>query len=99
MAKVVKKKKKKKVTDSDGVGDGVKKKAAHGNGAQVAPEHKLFTRPEIFSKPKDLQRLFNPIREIEVNAEIVRPRMQTESVEMGAARACCDTIRSASSRK
>lgn len=82
MAKVVKKKKK-KVTDSDGVGDGVKKKVAHGNGAQAAPEHKSFTRPEIFSKPKELQRLFNPIREIEVNAQIVRPRMQTESVEHG----------------
>jgi hypothetical protein len=37
----------------------------------------------LFSKPKDLQTVFNPIRESEVNAEIVRPRMQTESVEHG----------------
>jgi hypothetical protein len=83
MAKELKKKQKKKGA-ADGAGDGVKKKkAVDGNGAQAKPERKPFTRAEIFSKPKDLQTVFNPIREAEVNAEILRPRMQTESVEHG----------------
>jgi len=83
MAKELKKKKKKKGA-ADGAGDGAKKKkAVDGNGAQAKPERKPFTRPEIFNKPKDLQTVFNPIREAEVNAEILRPRMQTESVEHG----------------
>lgn len=79
MDEAVKKKKKKRVApDADGV-----KKTAVDNGAAVPPERKPFTRPELFTKPKDLQTIFNPIREAEVNAEIVRPRMQTESVEHG----------------
>ena len=68
----------------------VKKKAAAGEkaaeGAKPAaskPEAKPFSRPELFSKAKELQTLFSPFRDAEVNAEILRPRMQTESVEHG----------------
>ena len=69
---------------------GVKKKKAAGekaaDGAKAPAEKqppKPFSRPELFSKAKELQTLFAPFREAEVNAEILRPRMQTESVENG----------------
>mgnify|MGYP006107792581 CR=1 FL=1 len=81
MGKVVKKKKKKVAPGDDPTAG--KEKKVEGDGAKAKPERKPFTRPELYSKPKDLQTLFNPIREAEVNAEIVRPRMQTESVEHG----------------
>jgi hypothetical protein len=77
MGKVVKKK-----TAATGA-DGKLKKPATGGDDTAAPERKPFTRPELFSKAKELQIVLNPIREVEVNAEIVRPRMQTESVEHG----------------
>ncbi|MDA0338139.1 MAG: hypothetical protein O2782_23455, partial [bacterium] len=78
MGKVVKKKKK-VAPDTDGA-----KSPDPANGREkVAEERKPFTRPELLSKAKEMQVVFNPIREAEVNAEIVRPRMQTESVEHG----------------
>jgi hypothetical protein len=80
MGKVVKKK---KAATEAGEPSGVKQKKIEGHGAKAVPERKPFTRRELFSKPKELQNLFSPIREAEVNAEIVRPRMQTESVEHG----------------
>lgn len=88
MGKVVKKKKKEASADSEAsTKSSVKKssgaKPADNGDGEKAAERKPFTRPELFSKAKDLQTLFNPIREAEVNAEIVRPRMQTESVEHG----------------
>lgn len=80
MGKVVKKKKK-KIAD----GSSAESKKATGDGASAPKKEapKPFTRPEIFTKAKDMQTLLNPIKEAEVNAEIVRPRMQTESVEHG----------------
>ena len=42
-----------------------------------------FTRPAVFSKPQDLAVLFPGFREVEIDAEIVRLRMLTESVEHG----------------
>lgn len=80
MGKVVKKKKKKAAVAADASEDnGAKKKVQ----AKEPEERKPFTRPEIFSKAKEMQVLFNPVKEAEVNAEIVRPRMLTESVEHG----------------
>jgi hypothetical protein len=65
----------------------VKKKAEAGEAAAKAPAEKPvvkpFSRPELFTKAKELQTLFAPFRDAEVNAEILRPRMQTESVEHG----------------
>lgn len=71
--------------------DGVKAKASSAAKAASAtkaasaakPEAKPFSRPEIFSKPRDLQTLFTPFKQVEVSAEILRPRLQTESVEHG----------------
>lgn len=52
-----------------------------GKGQKKAP--KPFSRPEIFSKPKELQLLFQAFRDGEVGADILRPRLQTESMEHG----------------
>ena len=75
-----KKKKKKKAKGAEANG-------AEANGAEdVAPKKKKvkpFSRPELFTKPKDLQILFQAFRQGEVGADILRPRMQTESVEHG----------------
>ena len=70
-----KKKKKKKVKTSEAEGSS---KAV----SKEAPE-RLFSRPELFTKPKDLQNLFQVFRQGEIMAEILRPRLQTESVEHG----------------
>lgn len=78
MGKVTATKKPQGATDSD---DG---KASDAKAAEAPKEEiRHFTRPEIFSKPKDLQMLFSPFREAEVNGEVLRPRLQTESVEHG----------------
>ncbi|MEE3338796.1 MAG: hypothetical protein VX255_20610, partial [Candidatus Latescibacterota bacterium] len=54
----------------------VKKKKAAGEKAPAEKQPpKPFSRPELFSKAKELQTLFAPFREAEVNAEILRPRM------------------------
>lgn len=72
--------KKKKVGGESGAG-AAPSEAASAIGAKEQP--KSFAHPEVFNKPKDLQSLFSPFRETEVNAEIIRPRMQKESVEHG----------------
>ena len=69
----VKKKKKVKNSEAEGSSKAVVKEA---------PE-KLFSRPELFTKPKDLQNLFQIFRQGEIMAEILRPRLQTESLEHG----------------
>jgi len=51
--------------------------------AKEKPERKPFSRPDLFTKAKDLQILFQAFRDGEVSAAILRPRMQTESVEHG----------------
>ena len=76
-----KKKKKKKstapsATNGNSNGDGAPEKEAK-------PERKPFSRPDLFTKAKDLQILFQAFRDGEVSADIVRPRLQTESVEHG----------------
>ena len=76
-----KKKKKSKApsaADGNGKGDGAPEKEN-----EAKPERKPFSRPDLFTKAKDLQILFQAFREGEVSAEIVRPRLQTESVEHG----------------
>lgn len=76
---------KKKVVAKKGNG-GAKKAAGDGAKTEAAPEKpvaKPYSRPEIFSKPKDLQTLFTPFKQVEVSGEILRPRLQTESVEHG----------------
>ena len=76
----VKAEKKKVVKKTKAAGE----KAADGAKAPAEKQPaKPFSRPELFSKAKELQTLFAPFREAEVNAEILRPRMQTESVENG----------------
>ena len=83
-----------KVTTKEGKKKKKKKEPSAGNGASgsegkaqgVAEKKeapKPFTRPEIFSKPKDLQVLFQAFRDGDVGAEVLRPRLQTESVEHG----------------
>jgi hypothetical protein len=42
-----------------------------------------FAHADIFSKPSDLSKLFGGFRQAEISAEILRPRLQTESVEHG----------------
>ncbi|MEE2657069.1 MAG: hypothetical protein VX733_01115 [Candidatus Latescibacterota bacterium] len=75
MDKVVKKKKKKVAAS----GDGADAKAP----AKKKEAPKPFSRPELFTKTKKIQTVIAPIREAAVTAEIVRPRMLTESVEHG----------------
>lgn len=71
---------KKRVQAADIAEDGAAPTVSSGTTkAEVRP----FSRPEVFSRPKDLQVLFAPFREAEVNGEILRPRLQTESVEHG----------------
>ena len=88
MGKTTVKKKKKKASPEAAEGaegakgaEGARKAKSGGNGAKK--EIKPFSRPELFTKAKELQTLLNPIKEAEVNAEIVRPRLMTESVEHG----------------
>ena len=57
-----------------------------GNGAVEKPEPKPLTGVEVFSKPGLMQPLFTGFREGDVAADIVRPRMLTESVENGRGR-------------
>ena len=75
-----------------GKGEGTKKKVvkiAKGEAGKSSASSrkeegaKPFSRPQIFSRPKDLQMLFQAFREGEVGAQILRPRLQTESVEHG----------------
>jgi hypothetical protein len=76
----VKVKKKKVVKNKAAAGD----EAAEGwKPAASKSEAEPFSRPGLFSKAKELQTLFSPLRDGEVNSEILRPRMQTESVEHG----------------
>jgi len=77
--------KKKKASAKSGAA-GAKKAAKEGATAkapEAKPAAKPYTRPEIFSKPRDLQTLFAPFKEVEISGEILRPRLQTESVEHG----------------
>ena len=76
----VKKKKKKKKASASANGE------LGANGAEktaAKKERKPFSRPDLFTKAKDLQILFQAFREGEVSSEIIRPRLQTESVEHG----------------
>jgi len=76
----VKVKKKKVVKNKAAAGD---EAAEGGKPAASKSEAEPFSRPGLFSKAKELQTLFSPLRDGEVNSEILRPRMQTESVEHG----------------
>lgn len=58
-------------------------KGADGGDAGAEKKPAPFSRPELFTKPKELQTLFAPFAQVEVSAEITRPRLQTESVEHG----------------
>ena len=49
-------------------------------------EEKRFTHVEVFSKPTDLASLFAGFKEAEIDAEILRLRLLTESIEHGRGR-------------
>ena len=77
--------KKKKASAGNGAsgGESKRKNGEVGGGEKKEEKRKPFSRPEIFSKPKDLQILFQAFRDGEVGGEILRPRLQTESIEHG----------------
>ena len=77
------KKKKKTASAQDGNSSGANGKSQSAFSLEKKKEAKPFSRPEIFSKPKDLQVLFQAFREGVVVGEILRPRLQAESVENG----------------
>ena len=47
------------------------------------PDKPRFIQTEVFSKPAQQSSLFQGFREVEIDAEILRLRMQSESVENG----------------
>ena len=57
-----------------------------GIGSAKKPEPKPLTGVEVYSKPGLMQPLFAGFREGDVAADIIRPRMLTESVENGRGR-------------
>jgi len=58
-------------------------KGADGKDSTEEKKPARFSRPELFTRPKELQALFAPFAQTEVSAEIGRPRLQTESIEHG----------------
>ena len=95
-----KKKKKKKKKKEPSAGNGASGSEGKAQGvAEKKEAPKPFTRPEIFSKPKDLQVLFQAFRDGDVGAEVLRPRLQTESVEHGRGTAFCAISHFGNSRK
>jgi hypothetical protein len=76
-----KKKRKKSQPAADSKGDS--KADSTAGPAEEKKERKPFSRPDSFSKAKDLQILFQAFCAGEVSAVILRPRLQTESVEHG----------------
>ena len=92
MAKV---KKVKKSASKEGGGQGKAKAAKNGeakakpaNGEAEAKKPKpQFSIPEVFSKPSQQSSLFQEFREVEIDAEVLRLRMQTESIEHGRGKA------------
>ena len=90
MAKVKKVEKSAKKVKVKGKIKKVKKEAANGQVEEAAPEKEeksRFAKSGVFSKPADLSALFQGFKEAEISAEIVRLRMQTESVEHGRGKA------------
>jgi len=79
---------KKKVKKIKAKGDEAKA-AKDGKAQKAAPEQKEkkpFSTVEVFSKPAIMATLFEGFKAGEISAEIVRPRLMTESVEHGRGR-------------
>ena len=85
MAKL--KKKKKKSKDLPEKTPKIKKIIKNNKGERRRPKPVLdkprFIQTEVFSKPAQQSSLFQGFREVEIDAEILRLRMQSESVENG----------------